>query len=100
LVGLVVLVLSSITLGLFIGLLNSVDIENRPNNRTSLESESTGIASKVLKNILLEFFTRFAFDLWMPLSIIIIVSDKTKDESNVESSNESSDETTACDGKY
>ena len=45
-----VLCLTSITLGLFIGLLDSVDIENGPNNQTSLAAECTGMASKVLKS--------------------------------------------------
>ena len=45
-----VLCLTSITLGLFIGLLDSVDIENGPNNQTSLAPECTGMASKVLKS--------------------------------------------------
>ena len=40
--GLVVLVFTSVTLGLFIGLLNPVDIENELTNVTSLPPKCTG----------------------------------------------------------
>jgi hypothetical protein len=46
----IVLVFTSLTLGLFIGLLEPVDFENGHNNITSLAPECTGRASKFLES--------------------------------------------------
>ena len=39
--GMALLIITSLTLGLFIGLLDPVEIENRPNNETIVAAEST-----------------------------------------------------------
>ena len=39
--GLALFIITSVTLGLFIGLLDPVEIENRPNNETIVAAEST-----------------------------------------------------------
>ena len=49
--GIVLLVITSITLGLFIGLLDPVEIENEPINETLYAAESTSMYSQVLKKL-------------------------------------------------